>query len=76
MTQPRRPDEIALYARLRAIGDQPGRLAIEQGARDLSIAPRRVEYLLSKWTGNGWWEWGINPYCGWFEDSAPAELKP
>lgn len=76
MTQPKRPDEIALYARLRAIGAQPGRLAIEQAARDLRIAPRRVEYLLLKWTANGWWNWGVNPFAGWFEDDAPVELRP
>lgn len=82
MTQPRREDEVALYARLRAMAltndpeykRQPGIRNVEAAGKELSIPDRRLDYLLEKWVGKGWWEYGMCATGGWFEPEAPESL--
>lgn len=82
MSQPKGADEIELYARLWRSATvngafmlrQPGLTVVRQTARDLGIPEKRLYYLLDKWTGNGWWEWGVNQAGGWFETGAPESL--
>lgn len=88
MTQPRRPDELALFREMRAAPDilsgsplpcgctSPGRQKVEDIARTIGIPEKRVSYILEKWSGKGWWEYGVNVWCGWFTEQAPEELKP
>lgn len=84
MTQPRRPDEISLFAELRDVarkhdtsyGRQPGLLNVERIGRELGIPERRLQYILWKWSGKGWWNWGVCVEGGWFEDGAPETLAP
>lgn len=82
MSQPRGADEIQLYARMRRSaarnlvtgGKQPGSNIVRNHAADLGIPEKRLYYLLDKWTGKGWWEWGMNQAGGWFEPGAPESL--
>jgi hypothetical protein len=76
VTQPRRPDEIALYARLRADGRCPGPNAVYEAFDALSIPEKRGFYLLDKWDAKGWWEYGVSLRCGWFTENAPEALIP
>lgn len=82
MTQPRRTDEIALYAALRAEanargnGQWGGRSTTARIVRLLDIPDGRADYLLEKWYGKGWIECGTSVWSGWFTDAAPQELIP
>lgn len=83
MTRPRREDEVGLYRRLKGLaakhdnkyGRQPGIRGVEDAARDLRIPDRRLDYILNKWTGKGWWNWGICAAGGWFEPESPESLS-
>lgn len=83
MTQPRRPDEIAFYAalRTRAAADESGRYWGGRTAsvvvmRQLGMNEKRAFYLLLKWAGNGWIDYGTWAWGGWFTDKAPEQLTP
>lgn len=69
-----KPDEVALYAAIRAIGRQPARSAIEAASVKLGVALKRTDYLLGKWDRKGWWDFGTSLWSGWFTDDAPAAL--
>ena len=81
MSQPKRPDEVELYSALRLAarqpdgnGSQPGMRKTLQLASEMGMPERRLYYLLDKWSGNGWWDWGMNQAGGWFEPEAPESL--
>lgn len=86
MTQPRRPDEIALYARLRATAraatlsysGAPYCLStdVDQAAADLGIPDKRACYLVDKWERKGWYETSSFPPGGRFTETAPEALTP
>jgi len=87
MTQPKRADEIAYYNALRKAADaytnEDGRrgagswggrrVAICQ-AQELGIAEKRAFYLLTKWSGLGWIDYGTWAWGGWFCPDAPDHL--
>jgi len=37
--------------------------------------PKRVHYILEKWSGKGWWDYGICAEGGWFTPEAPKEWE-
>lgn len=40
------------------------------------IAPRnRVLYVLEKWSGKGWWQYGVSLRCGWLTNEGRAALR-
>lgn len=72
-----RHDERAFYAALREAageGRQPTRSKLEDAGDRLGISGKRADYLLSKWTGRGWWGYGVSLRGGWFEPGAPKSL--
>lgn len=85
MTQPRRADEVALFAELRKrSADNPVRAhnGYIGGGRamialwdELAIPHNRGEYLLQKWTSKGWWDYGTWAKGGWFTREAPETLE-
>lgn len=79
----RRPDEIALYARLQALrattprgNGYVGATRMFQLFEELGIHPKRGWRLLEKWTTKRWWDYGTWCYGGWFTETAPPELTP
>lgn len=78
----RKPDELAFFRAARAAaassptGRQPGREALEAAAQSIGMAPKRAQDLLGKWDRRGWWNYGVNLWCGWFDDAAPEVLEP
>jgi len=83
----RKPDEIALYAALRArshtVGSgpfavrSPGSIyAIKEEAARLGIPEKRAFALVSKWSGRNWWNYGVSLRGGWFEPGSPEALAP
>lgn len=76
----RKPDEIALYAALRAVAPEPwvspGRRVVEALAAEIGIPDKRIDYLCEKWARQGFTDYGINAVNGWFNPGAPMELTP
>ena len=81
----RKPDEIALYARLRELrGPEPYAVSADSNgtkvpvwpdvAEPLGIPEKRCYYLLFKWSDKDWWNYGVNARWGWFTPNAPASL--
>lgn len=69
----RKPDEIVLFAVLRVAhprGSVGRRGFLELCAR-LRMHEKRCFYLLMKWSGRGWWDYGTWAWGGWFTDEAP-----
>ncbi|MCI2243267.1 hypothetical protein L3067_01410 [Xanthomonas sp. PPL568] len=82
MTQPKREDELALYKALREAAATSedraywgGRSNALQIIERLSINEKRAFYLLSKWAGKGWVDYGMWVWGGWFTEDAPASLR-
>jgi beta-galactosidase GanA len=80
VTQPRRPDEVALFKRLRQqTGGAPykgvGSTNMIALWEEIGIPRNRGEYLLGKWVGKGWWGYGTWAKGGWFTPEAPEDLK-
>lgn len=82
MTQPRRDDEIQLYAILRAISHPSTnvegnrlvyRTELLTAAEQLKIPPARAGYILDKWEKKGWW-YTQSASGGWFLPASPAGL--
>jgi hypothetical protein len=89
VTQPKRPDEIAYFAALRKAaaefvhadgrtgsGYWGGSSVAFRLAADLGIHENRAFYLLNKWSGKGWIDWGTWVWGGWFTSEAPEALEP
>lgn len=82
MSQPRRQDEIDLFAKLReqatkhdqVHGRNPGLSHVIRIAGDMGMADGRLEYLLEKWTVKCWWDYGVTACGGWFLPEAPERL--
>lgn len=86
MTQPKRDDEIAFYAALKAATEEARALGInalpswggarncKALARELGINEKRAFYLLQKWADKGWIEYGVWAWGGWFTETSPSEL--
>lgn len=49
------------------------------GPFDVSCAdiapPNRVLYILEKWSGKGWWEYGVSLRCGWMTQDGKAAAR-
>lgn len=78
MTQPRRPDEIALYSRL-LNGSLRGVVLssdVRRKAEHLGIPFKRARYLIDKWERKGWYQQSSFPPGGWFTAESPRELLP
>jgi len=73
--QPKRQDEIDLYATLR----RPAyrlvlRLDVAEAAERLGINENRAYRLLEKWDLKGWYQFSSFPPGGWFTEVAPDHL--
>lgn len=84
MTQPRRKDEIELYALLRAISHpstnvEGNRLVhrseLIAASEQLAIPAGRAGYILDKWERKSWWH-THSAAGGWFTPSSPLILLP
>ena len=77
MTQPRRSDEVAFYAAMRTLkqSGSAGSTAVFALVESLGMNEKRAAYLLGKWTGKRWWDYGVSLFSGWFTPQAPLELK-
>ena len=44
----------------------------------LGMNRKRAEYILEKWSGKGFWSYGVNPVGGWFDwgEIIPGEYFP
>lgn len=81
MTQPRRDDEIRLYALLRAVShlsEKTGNRLLSRGelidaAESTRTPAGRAGYLLDKWEQKGWWHTHSSA-GGWFTPASPAGL--
>jgi hypothetical protein len=62
-----KPDERAFLLKL--LAERPRQLAQGPYATDvgvsLGIHEKRALYLLRKWTGKSWWNWGVSLRGGW-----------
>lgn len=69
----RKQDEIKLYAILRSLPVLS--IDIVEAAREsIGMSTKRMEYLLLKWSDKRWWDYGVSPRGGWFEDDAPESI--
>lgn len=34
--------------------------------------PNRVLYVIEKWSGKGWWQYGVSLRCGWLTNQGRA----
>lgn len=77
----RKADEIALYATLRerapgsGVDGQPGLYFVKDAALFLGIPEKRMFGLLLKWSGRGWWDYGVTARSGWFTPEAPEAIR-
>lgn len=79
----RKPDEVALYAALRARSTvvneyvrSPGDImALEDEAKRLGIHEKRAFTLVGKWCDKGWWDYGVTLRSGWFTPTSPETLE-
>ncbi len=39
------------------------------------IPPKRVYYLLNKWSAKDWFEWGMTMRTGWLTDAGKARAR-
>ena len=76
----RKPDELKL---MRAVLANGGRNVATTAPhflhQQLGIPENRATYLFHKWTGKGWWDWGVTPRTGWLTPegrTAMAEMVP
>jgi hypothetical protein len=77
--QPKRQDEIQLYASMRANRNGHMQLvygsAIRELSAELGINEKRVFRLIEKWEARGWFEMCSIPPGGWFTEEAPDRLE-
>lgn len=77
----KKPDEIALYAYMRAmVGTNkhfPNLAYTVEAADALGISHQRAHYLVDKWRGSNWCD-GLStpPRCVYFLPGAPTALLP
>lgn len=58
-----KPDEIALRAK---VGAADGKAcAAWEASEALRMHPKRLNAILEKWYGKGWWEFGVSLRSGW-----------
>lgn len=75
--QPKRQDEIQLYAMMRSTRSESG---VVLGSRIRSICEltginqNRAFRLIEKWEARGWFEMSSCPPGGWFTKMAPDHL--
>ena len=78
--QPKRADEIALYAAMRSHREPGKQTVLGSTIRGLGIRfginENRVFRLLEKWEAKGWYEMCSIPPGGWFTETAPDHLDP
>lgn len=67
-----KPDERAL---LTAIYQQTERMMPHYHAERLGIPPNRAHYLYLKWTGKGWYEYGVSARSGWLTAKGLEAVK-
>jgi hypothetical protein len=73
----RKQDELDLFLALRlthAWPPKPERPMADEVGAGLGIHTNRVHYVLDKWAGKGWWNYGVSLRTGWFTDAAPQQL--
>ena len=80
-------DEILLYAALRArskprpsgVRSYGTRAVVIEECERLGIHPNRAFFLLQKWNGKGYMDYGMWAWSSWFTPEAPislGEIKP
>lgn len=65
----KKQDEIQLYTYLKSI-DRISREAVYS----TGIHRERAAYILYKWAEQGFLEYGISPFVGWFTEESPDTL--
>lgn len=63
-----KPDERELLDELQSqirAGDRP---YVRKTVRALGMNEKRAAYICSKWTGKGWYDYGVNVLAGWLTD--------
>jgi hypothetical protein len=78
MMQPKRQDEIDLYATLRKAHPSPYGVVlsneVDEAAEKLGIPGKRAFRLVEKWDSQGWYQLSSFPPGGWFTEDAPGHL--
>jgi hypothetical protein len=59
-----KPDEAAL---LKAVAAMPGGACVRDVIPD-DMPDRRAVYLLRKWAGKGWYDYGVSVDLGWLTE--------
>lgn len=49
--------------------------SIRQIIEELPINKKRANYILEKWTSNGWYDWGVSIDMGWIEKDKYKEME-
>lgn len=77
--QPKRQDEIDLYAALRRAHPAPYDVAlsteVDETAEKLGIPGKRAFRLIEKWDSLDWYQMSSFPPGGWFTETAPDHLE-
>lgn len=70
-------DEARLFNMMRGGYCEHGAPAVRplDAAAEIGMNEKRAMAILEKWTGRGWWDYGVSAQCGWFEPGAPGKLE-
>ena len=83
-----KPDEVRLLAEMQRVapGDTMTKESPRVIAKRLGIPVKRSDFLFSKWSSKGWYEWGVCIDMGWLTEAgrtaragdpaAPVPPKP
>lgn len=70
----RKPDEIELFARMRAAEARGERCAGRAIGRRLGMHEGRQGRIMEKWADRGWLEYGVSAFAGWLTPAAPLSI--
>ena len=68
-----KPDELRLLRELqrRSAGGQ--HVYVRALVDELGIHPKRGAYILDKWTGKGWYDYGVSVMAGWLTEKGRVQ---
>ena len=58
-------DEKQLLQKLQELTDPPNFPYVRELVRELGIPEKRAAYICEKWTGKGWYDYGVSVLAGW-----------
>jgi hypothetical protein len=64
-----KPDEAAL---LLALQESKEQCYVRNLVRDLQIPEKRAAYICDKWSGKGWYDYGVSVLAGWLTEEGKA----